>query len=176
MRDAMRMMRRRSAISMGRRSNRPSMLLRRRRMARSRILARPQSCGKVTTYLSCILYGGTDSEDVGLGIIIEMVLDYNLTLSNDTVVMYVTGHLVPSRIMLMMMFIAGCGEHLLTRPTSRLKVSALSTQPPTRSTSCVEPPYHFPADLTSPPLDGTGLRRWKHVGKLPHREQLVRSV
>ena len=31
-----------------------------------------------------------------------MVLDYNLTLSNDTVAMYVTGHHVPSRIMLTM--------------------------------------------------------------------------
>jgi len=61
MRDAMRMTRRRSVISMGGRSNRPSTLLRRRRMARSRILARPLLCGKVRhTYLVFCMTGTED--------------------------------------------------------------------------------------------------------------------
>ena len=83
---ATRMMHRRSMTLMGGHSNRPSMTLHRQRMARSGNLVRRRLCGKVRH--TCLLIVRS-TEDFCLGI--EMVLNYNLTLSNDTTALYVTG-------------------------------------------------------------------------------------
>ena len=95
MHGATRTMHRRSVIWMGGHLTRPSMLLRRQRMARSGDLERRQLCGKVRH--TCLLIA-RGTEDLCLGI--EMVLNYNLTLSNDTIALYVTAylfHLYPHR-------------------------------------------------------------------------------
>ena len=72
----------------GRTLNQASMLLRRQHMARSGNLARRQLCGKVRH--TCLLIVRV-TEDLCLGT--EMVLNYNLTLSNDTIALYVTAYL-----------------------------------------------------------------------------------
>ena len=64
----------------------------------------------------------------------EMVLNYNLTLSNDTIAMYVSFSPVSC---LSSQTLSGCGSRLLTQPLSPKKVSALFTLHPTHSTWCV---------------------------------------
>jgi hypothetical protein len=64
----------------------------------------------------------------------EMVLNYNLTLSNDTIAMYVSFSPVSC---LSSQTLSGCGFRLLMQPLSPKRVSALFTLHPTHSTWCV---------------------------------------
>jgi hypothetical protein len=176
MRDAMQMMRRRSVTSVGGRSNRPSMSLRRRRMVHLGNLERRPSCGKVRhTQLEYLLWVTEDLFCLG----IEMVLNHNLTLSNDTIAMYVTQRIsspacAPSPMLMLYIArvwissshvaaVAAKGFHIVHAASDSfylVRVSILSN--------------HL-SDLTNPSalLDGTGLRRRRLDGKQSHRQQLV---
>jgi hypothetical protein len=103
-----------------------------------------------------------------------MVLDYNLTLSNDTIVLYVTACLSLYSHKLMYTFtrvwISSSDAAAVAAKGFRIIHAASNSFYLVRA---FEQSYLFPADLTSPPLGGIGLRRRRLGGRLPRRQQLV---
>lgn len=127
------------------------------------------------TYLFCTLYGVLTREMFCCLGIIEMVLNYNLTLSDDTIVMYVTGHLSPTCALTMFIarvWISSSDAAAVAAKGFHIVHAASNSFYLVRSIPLSHHPT-LPAELTTPTLSGIGLWYRQLFGKRPHSEQLV---
>ena len=105
---------------------------------------------------------------------IEMVLNFNLTLSNDTIALYVTAisPTIPSQTLMCniaRVWISSSDAAAVTAKGFRIIHAASNSFYLVRSIELL----CFPLDLMILPLGGIGLRRRRVAGRQPHRQQLV---